>query len=220
MKDSFLITGGAGFIGTNLADHYLSHGRRVTIFDNFARVSTRSNARWLLDKHGSRLTIVEGDVREANARLRELAEGVDVVCHLAGQVAVTTSVSDPRKDFESNALGTFNVLEAVRESSGRPIVIYSSTNKVYGKMADLETLETGSRYDYASCPVGIAETRLLDFYSPYGCSKGTGDQYVREFIKSPPPRSDSRASTVPASLASRTRAGLRGSRSRRCGKVR
>lgn len=181
MKDSYLITGGAGFIGTNLADHYLRHGRRVTIFDNFSRAGTRSNAHWLLERHGTCLSIVEGDIREGDERLRELSEGVDVICHLAGQVAVTTSVKEPREDFEINALGTLNVLEAVRKSSARPIVIYSSTNKVYGRMADLETVESDVRYDYASCPGGISESRALDFHSPYGCSKGTGDQYVLDY---------------------------------------
>jgi CDP-paratose 2-epimerase len=102
---------------------------------------------------------------------------------LAAQVAVTTSVTNPRNDFETNALGTFNIMEAVRQSSSKPIVIYSSTNKVYGKMADLKIVQSDGRYAYAHCPDGIPETRPLDFYSPYGCSKGTGDQYVIDYAR-------------------------------------
>ena len=183
MRDSYLITGGAGFIGTNLADHYLSQHRRVTILDNFSRAGTMENARWLLERHGTaRLKIVEGDVRRENA-LWPLVEDADVVLHLAAQVAVTTSVVNPREDFEVNALGTFNVMEAVRRSGSQPIVLYSSTNKVYGKMADLDVVERAGRYADAACPRGIGEERPLEFYSPYGCSKGTGDQYVLDYAR-------------------------------------
>ncbi len=186
MSDSILITGGAGFIGTNVADHHLSAGRRVTIFDNFARAGTRENARWLVEKHGDRggkLTIVEGDVRDVESPLVRLADEADVLVHLAAQVAVTTSVKDPREDFEINALGTFNVLEAARASSSKPVVIYSSTNKVYGKMADVAVVERGGRYEYERVVGGIPESRPLEFYSPYGCSKGAGDQYVMDYTR-------------------------------------
>ena len=184
MKDRYLITGGAGFIGTNAADHYLSAGRRVTILDNFSRAGTRENARWLMERHGERgdlLRVVEADIRTDYAVLRREAEDADVILHFAAQVAVTTSVTDPREDFEINALGTFNVLEAARHAASRPIVLYSSTNKVYGKMADLAARERGGRYEYEACATGIPESRPLEFYSPYGCSKGAGDQYVLDY---------------------------------------
>lgn len=183
MTRSYLITGGAGFIGTNLADYYLSSGRPVTVFDNFARAGTRENVRWLKERYGNRIRIVEGDVRSDQKLLGDLVEQASVVCHLAAQVAVTTSVVDPREDFEINALGTFNVLEAVRQSRTKPIVIYSSTNKVYGKMDDVAVEELGGRYAYVGCPSGIPESRPLDFYSPYGCSKGAGDQYVLDYSR-------------------------------------
>jgi CDP-paratose 2-epimerase len=183
-QSSYLITGGAGFIGTNLADHYLSAGRRVTIFDNFARAGTRENVRWLRAQHGdARLRVVEADVRRDYPVLRALVDEADTVLHLAAQVAVTTSVTDPREDFEINALGTFNVLEAVRASSSRPVVVYTSTNKVYGKLDDVGVVDAGGRYAYAYCPQGIPEMRPLDFYSPYGCSKGAGDQYVSDYAR-------------------------------------
>jgi CDP-paratose 2-epimerase len=183
MNDNYLITGGAGFIGTNCANYYLSNSKRVIIFDNFSRLGTEANIRWLKRRHGKRLTVVSGDLREASADLFKAVEHVEVVLHLAAQVAVTTSVANPREDFEVNALGTFNVLEAVRRSSSKPIVIYSSTNKVYGKMTDLEVTEKAGRYVYARLATGVAETRPLDFYSPYGCSKGIGDQYVVDYAR-------------------------------------
>lgn len=183
MKDSYLITGGAGFIGTNLADHYLSHQKRVTIFDNFSRAGSRKNAEWLRQRYGDLLTVVEGDVRQADSALPKLVEQAQVVFHLAAQVAVTTSVVNPREDFEINALGTFNVLEAVRSSLAKPTVVYSSTNKVYGKMADLEISEKKGRYAYADVENGISESRPLEFYSPYGCSKGAGDQYIADYAR-------------------------------------
>ena len=183
MKDRYLITGGAGFIGTNLAAHYLAHGKRVTILDNFSRHGTRDNLEWLVETFGDRVSVVEADVRDSNGALLQAVDGVEVVFHLAAQVAVTLSVGDPREDFEINALGTFNVLEAVRRSSARPIVVYSSTNKVYGKMADVEVVEKAGRYAYRDLPTGVAEDRPLDFYSPYGCSKGAGDQYVIDYCR-------------------------------------
>lgn len=183
MKESYLITGGAGFIGTNLADHYLSHGKRVTIFDNFSRAGTRENVRWLKAKHDGRLQIVEGDVRWPDEEFQALVEESEVLFHLAAQVAVTTSVTDPSEDFEINARGTFNVLEAVRKSSSRPAVLYSSTNKVYGKMDDLAIIERGGRYAYEDLETGVPVTRPLEFYSPYGCSKGCGDQYVVDYAR-------------------------------------
>lgn len=180
---SYLLTGGAGFIGTNLADHHLSRGDRVVVLDNFSREGTEGNVAWLRERHGDRLEVVRADVRDPPEDLLPFVEEVDVVFHLAAQVAVTTSVEDPREDFEVNALGTFNVLEAVRASTARPTVVYSSTNKVYGGLPDVAVDESGSRYEFRNRKEGISETRPLDFHSPYGCSKGAGDQYAVDYAR-------------------------------------
>lgn len=183
MPEGILITGGAGFIGINVAAHYLAQDRRVVIFDNFSRAGTEQNLAWLRSRFGDRALVVRGDVRAPGERFQEAVEQSAVLFHLAGQVAVTTSVTDPAADFSVNALGTFNVLEAVRRSGARPIVLYSSTNKVYGKMADTAVSELDTRYAYADLPHGVPETAPLDFYSPYGCSKGCGDQYVIDYAR-------------------------------------
>ena len=183
MKEAYLITGGAGFIGINVADHYLRNGSRVTVFDNFSRRGTPTNVDWLKGRYADQLTVVDGDIRRDTDALAKLVDQVGVVFHLAAQVAVTTSVLDPRADFEINALGTFNVLEAVRQSSNSPILVYSSTNKVYGKLDSIEVVERDGRYTYASLPQGVSESTPLDLYSPYGCSKGAGDQYVLDYAR-------------------------------------
>jgi len=180
---NILITGGAGFIGSNTAAHYLKRGDRVTIFDNFKRHGTTSNAQWLKDTFGANLTILTGDVRAPGAEFARAVEQAEVLFHLAAQVAVTTSVTDPVEDFAINAQGTFNVLEAVRTSRSKPVVVYASTNKVYGKMADVGIVDQGARYAYDGLPFGAGEDRMLDFYSPYGCSKGCGDQYVVDYAR-------------------------------------
>jgi len=177
------ITGGAGFIGCNLADHYLSQGHQVTIFDNLSRKGTDDNLAWLRERHGSSVQFVMGDVRSFEAVRDALSPDIDQVYHLAAQVAVTTSVVDPRGDFEINALGTFNVLEAVRAVVPEAIVFYSSTNKVYGGMEDVEIVEGETRYRYRDLPYGVSEEQPLDFHSPYGCSKGCGDQYMRDYAR-------------------------------------
>lgn len=178
----YLITGGAGFIGCNVADYLLNQGNQVVILDNLLRAGSEKNLRWLEAKHG-KLFHAKVDVRDFDS-----VKGVfftnsdlDVVLHLAAQVAVTTSVTNPREDFEINALGTFNVLEAIRMLNLNPIVIYSSTNKVYGEIRGLKTIKDGNRYLYVDLPQGVAETMHLDFHSPYGCSKGSADQYVRDY---------------------------------------
>jgi len=183
MKDRYLITGGAGFIGTNLTDYYLSRGKKVTIFDNFSRAGTDKNLAWLKERHGEKLKVVEGDIRDPASGLERLVEEAEVVFHQAAQVAVTTSVVNPRLDFETNALGTFNLLEAVRASSASPILVYSSTNKVYGKMSDVPITESDGRYSYEGLDGGVPDSRPLDFYSPYGCSKGAGDQYFIDYAR-------------------------------------
>jgi CDP-paratose 2-epimerase len=177
------ITGGAGFIGSNCVDHFLQQGHTITIFDNLSRVGSRSNLAWLHEQHGSRrLKVIKGDIRDYQA-LTDAIPGSEVVIHLASQVAVTLSVQDPREDFEINALGTFNVLEAVRHICPDAAFLYASTNKVYGGMEDVHIQEQESRYDYADYTKGIAESYPLDFHSPYGCSKGTGDQYTRDYAR-------------------------------------
>jgi CDP-paratose 2-epimerase len=177
------ITGGAGFIGCNSADYFLAQGHEVTIFDNFSRVGGAANVAWLQAHHATpRLQVIRGDIRDYEA-LTSAIGGADAVLHLAGQVAVTLSVQNPREDFEINALGTFNLLEAVRHHCPDATVIYASTNKVFGKMDDLRIIATDTRYEYSELPHGVAETYPLDFHSPYGCSKGAGDQYMRDYAR-------------------------------------
>lgn len=181
MTKNYLITGGAGFIGSNYVHRLLSRGESVTIFDNFSRGGAPRNLEWLEKTFGKdSFRVIRGDVRDASL-VAEAAKTSDVIVHLAGQVAVTTSVTNPRDDFENNALGTFNVLEGARLSGKNPIVIYASTNKVYGGMDDVNVVERDGRWEYESLPFGAPETQPLDFHSPYGCSKGTGDQYVRDY---------------------------------------
>lgn len=181
MKKNYLITGGAGFIGSNYVHRLLARGEKVTIYDNLSR--TKRNIEWLKSEFGENaFDLIVADVRDAD-RITEAAKTSDVIAHLAGQVAVTTSVTNPRDDFESNALGTFNVLEAARLSGRNPIVLYASTNKVYGGMEEVELFEEPTRWRYKDLVNGCPETQPLDFHSPYGCSKGTGDQYVRDYAR-------------------------------------
>lgn len=178
-----LITGGAGFIGSNYADRCISRGERVVIFDNLSRHGAKTNLDWLRQKHGEKsFQLVVGDVRHAE-EIKGAAREASRIVHLAAQVAVTTSVTDPRNDFEINAIGTFNTLEAARLSGNHPSFVYSSTNKVYGGMENVKVIEKETRYDYADLPLGASEEQILDFHSPYGCSKGTGDQYVRDYAR-------------------------------------
>jgi CDP-paratose 2-epimerase len=177
-----LITGGAGFIGCHLAHALLSRGDAVTILDNLSRPLTSLNLTWLKQQHGTQLRFLRADIRDAEA-LRDVVPGHDAIYHLAAQVAVTSSVKDPRADFEINAIGTLNVLEAARLSARPPIVLFASTNKVYGGMETVAIDEQASRYSYRDLPLGIPETQPLDFHSPYGCSKGAGDQYVRDYAR-------------------------------------
>ena len=177
-----LITGGAGFIGVNLAESLLNDSDEVTVFDDYSRRGADLNAAWLKKRHPS-VKLMKGDVRHDLDVLSSLVEEADVVYHLAGQVAVTTSVIDPRVDFERNLLGTFNVLEAVRQSRKPPVLIYASTNKVYGQMEEIDIDEGARRYAYGGGRVGISEKQQLDFHSPYGCSKGGADQYVTDYAR-------------------------------------
>ena len=178
-----LITGGAGFIGANLAHRLIGRGDDVTVFDNLSRRGTELNLAWLRQVHGPKaFCFVQADLRDYPALLQATRDA-GVVYHLAGQTAVTTSIIDPRGDFENNALGTFNALEAAREAGADPLFIYTSTNKVYGGMEDVVIEEQGSRYVYRDFLQGMDESRPLDFHSPYGCSKGAGDQYTRDYAR-------------------------------------
>ncbi len=179
---SILVTGGAGFIGCNLVHSLLSDGYDVTVFDNLSRNGSKLNAAWLASVHGKAFRLIEGDVRDFRA-VADAVRGKDRIYHFAAQVAVTTSVQDPREDFEINALGTFNVLEAARTVADHPVVVFTSTNKVYGGMEDVAIVERPTRYEYRDFPDGIDESRPLDFHSPYGCSKGAADQYVRDYYR-------------------------------------
>lgn len=181
MPRCFLVTGGAGFIGSNYVARLLKRGEQVVIYDNLSRLGAQNNLEFLRSAFGEdAVHLIRGDVRDA-ALLRDAARDADVIVHLAAQVAVTTSVTDPREDFEINAQGTFNLLEAARASGRKPVVLYASTNKVYGGMEEVAVVEDKDAYHYRDYPNGIAESMPLDFHSPYGCSKGSGDQYVRDY---------------------------------------
>jgi len=178
-----LITGGAGFIGCNVADFHLGRGDHVTLFDNLSRKGTSLNLQWLQDRFPRQVTFVSGDIRDFDAVRSAFSGKIERVYHFAAQVAVTTSVVNPREDFEINAAGTFNVLEALREKAPEAVFFYSSTNKVYGGMEDVPVAEDEQRYRFATLPAGISEQQPLDFHSPYGCSKGCADQYVRDYAR-------------------------------------
>lgn len=175
-----LVTGGAGFIGCNLVDALASKGCEVTILDNLSRPGSQANLTWLRERHPENLRFIQGDTREYESACRA-SESQQAIYHCAGQTAVTTSVVDPRSDFEANALGTFNALEAARRVGDNPVFFYTSTNKVYGAMEDARVVERDGRYEYEDLPYGASESQPLDFHSPYGCSKGAADQYVRDY---------------------------------------
>ncbi|WP_075214607.1 NAD-dependent epimerase/dehydratase family protein [Mongoliimonas terrestris] len=180
------VVGGAGFIGSNLADSYLSEGHTVIVADNLSRPGVGRNLAWLQARHGERLRFTDVDVRDA-AALAAVLRPARAVFHLAAQVAVTTSLDDPRSDFDVNAAGTLNVLEAVRAAGGRAPVIFASTNKVYGGLHDVAMESDGERHrpsDPTLAARGLPETRGLDFHTPYGCSKGVADQYVLDYARS------------------------------------
>jgi CDP-paratose 2-epimerase len=182
---TILITGGAGFIGTNLAYKYLKQGNRVRILDNLSRRGVEENVRKLLQRYKGAASFALADIRD-EAAVREAVRGADQVFHFAAQVAVTTSVQDPVADCDVNVRGTLNVLEAVRNMKKPPPVLYTSTNKIYGDMSELPLERGRSRYLPLSREVrefGVSETARLDFHSPYGCSKGAADQYVLDYAR-------------------------------------
>jgi CDP-paratose 2-epimerase len=181
-----LITGGAGFVGANLAHRLLSQGKSVLLFDNLSRAGVERNLQWLRDTHGPRVEIEVADVRDRAAVARAVRKARQVF-HFAAQVAVTTSLTDPVEDFEINARGTLNVLEAARAQPEPPPIVFTSTNKVYGNCEDLALVQRGRRYEPVDASVrarGVGEARPLDFHSPYGCSKGAADQYVVDYAQS------------------------------------
>jgi CDP-paratose 2-epimerase len=186
MRDAkVLITGGAGFIGTNVADCLLSLGRQVRIYDTLVRAGAEQNLRWLQSRHGGRLEVVKADIREVEI-LRRAAADAETVFHFAAQVAVTTSLGRPGEDFAVNAGGTLSLLEILRERGGSARLVFTSTNKVYGELDDIPLSASATRY-YPTDPLaltGIDEGHALSFRSPYGCSKGAADQYVLDYARS------------------------------------
>lgn len=177
-----LITGGCGFLGSNLAAHALAQGYDLTAFDNLYREGSRDNLRWLESK--GNFKFVHGDIRNSNDVTRTVQEiKPDAVFHLAGQVAMTTSIANPRMDFEVNVMGSLNLLEAIRLYAPDAAVIYSSTNKVYGDLEQYTYRETETRYECLEKSNGFDESTPLDFHSPYGCSKGAADQYMLDYAR-------------------------------------
>jgi len=184
MKKKYLITGGCGFLGSNIAARLLATpaSTEVAVFDNLSRKGSMANLEWL--RRQGALQHIHGDIRNANDVTRAIAAfAPEVIFHLAGQVAMTTSLDNPRLDFEINVGGSFNVLEAVRHHAPKAAVIYSSTNKVYGDLESLRYTEDATRYRLADLPSGVPETLTLDFHSPYGCSKGAADQYMLDYAR-------------------------------------
>jgi CDP-paratose 2-epimerase len=178
-----IVTGCAGFIGSHLAKHYLEKGDVVHGIDNLSRNGCSTNLE-ILSTYKN-FAFYKQDIRDfaGVSAIFQKAGKVDLIIHEAGQVAVTTSVINPREDFEINALGTFNMLEATRLYAREAMFQFASTNKVYGKMADVEITEKNGRYEYEKLTTGISENYGLEFYSPYGCSKGAADQYVRDYSR-------------------------------------
>lgn len=177
-----LITGGCGFLGSNLAADALARGDELTVFDSLYRDGSRENLVWLQAQGNFKFE--HGDIRNQNDITRVIQTfQPDAIFHLAGQVAMTTSIANPRMDFEVNVLGTVNLLEAVRRHCPSAAVIYSSTNKVYGDLEQYSYIETDTRYQCVEKPNGFDEQTQLEFHSPYGCSKGAADQYMLDYAR-------------------------------------
>ena len=184
--NKLLVTGGFGFLGSNIAHAFLQEGWQVTVVDNLSRQGSDQNKAWLLDAtECNRLRFYEEDIADKAALDQVFREEgpFDYLCHLAGQVAMTTSLEDPLRDFQTNAQGALNILEAMRQYSPDALLAFSSTNKVYGDLHDLTYQETDTRFTIPAFPHGLDEATPLDFASPYGCSKGCADQYVRDWAR-------------------------------------
>lgn len=178
----YLITGGCGFLGSNIAGQILKKREELLIFDNLYRSGSEQNLNWLRSQGQCQFT--HGDIRNTNDVERAVKEfKPDVIFHLAGQVAMTTSIANPRLDFEINALGTLNILESVRKHCPDSAIVYSSTNKVYGDLEQFRYQELEKRYFCPDYPQGFDESVPINFHSPYGCSKGTGDQYMLDYAR-------------------------------------
>ncbi|MFT2008165.1 SDR family NAD(P)-dependent oxidoreductase [Pontibacter sp. 13R65] len=180
-----LITGGAGFVGTNLAKRLLDQGKRVLVFDNLSREGVERNLQWLHNTYGDKLEVYVGDIRDLQT-VKKVVQHAEAVFHFAAQVAVTTSVDLPINDFDINARGIINLLEAIRAQDTPPPLVFTSTNKVYGGLEDLKFVQNETRYNPTDAEIlshGISEKRHLDFHSPYGCSKGAADQYVIDYAR-------------------------------------
>ena len=185
-KQNILITGGAGFVGVNLAHRLLKEGYRVTIFDNLSREGVIKNIEWLKEEHKKNLTIEVGDIRNKYL-VNDLVASASAIFHFAAQVAVTTSLVDPMHDFSVNVAGSLNLLDALRQQKDPAPIIFTSTNKVYGGLEDVKLRLNDSRYEPQDQQIlknGVSEARPLDFHSPYGCSKGAADQYIVDFARS------------------------------------
>jgi len=178
----YLVTGGCGFLGSNISSELLRQGHELIVFDSLYRFGSYQNLEWL--KKQGEFEFIHGDIRNTNdVEKIILLHKPDVIYHLAGQVAMTTSIDDPRRDFEVNVCGSFNILNAVRLYSPESAIIYSSTNKVYGDLEQFRYRETETRYECVDKPIGFDETINLDFHSPYGASKGSADQYMLDFAR-------------------------------------
>lgn len=179
---TFLVTGGCGFIGSNIAHQLLSEGKQVTVFDNLSRHGSAQNLEWL--RQAGLTNFIQGDIRNQEDVQRLIATAQPtVIFHLCGQVAMTTSMQNPRQDFEINVIGSINLLEAVRLSKSTAAIVYASSNKVYGDLATIRLSEEDKRYTAVDFPDGINESAPLDFQTPYGCSKGSADQYMLDYAR-------------------------------------
>lgn len=180
----WLITGGCGFVGSNLAYSLIQDGEEVIVLDNLSRFGSEKNLTWLEESYGKKFKYINGDTRNAESIAQIIKDlQPDAVAQLAGQVAMTTSISNPRLDFDVNAGGTFNVLDAIRLYSPKTIILYSSSNKVYGSLEHIRAVEKESRYELPDFPAGLDENTPLNAHSPYGCSKLSADQYVQDFYR-------------------------------------
>jgi CDP-paratose 2-epimerase len=186
VNDHAVVTGGAGFVGTNVAARLAAAGTDVVVLDNLSRPGVEQNLRWLLGEYGERIHVELADVRDERA-LRRVVAGASWVFHLAAQVAVTTSLEQPLDDHSVNLVGTLKLLEELRRLDDPPKLLFTSTNKVYGALPDVDVARSGDRWEPRSPTLrraGLGEERPLDFCTPYGCSKGAADQYVLDYAKS------------------------------------
>lgn len=181
---NILITGGAGFIGTNAVDYFAKKGWNVYLLDNLSRKGSEQNLKWLQSQENYSFIFKKIDIKDKRDVEKLFKKNnFDALIHLAGQVAVTSSIDNPREDLDTNIIGTFNLLESIRKYSPNTTMINASTNKVYGDLENCDVIETDLSYKFKSQPNGISESTILDFHSPYGCSKGSADQYIIDYSR-------------------------------------